>query len=435
MKTVNASIITIGDELLIGQTIDTNSAWMAEELNKIGVWVKRRVAVGDVWDDIWNALDEERTHADIILITGGLGPTADDITKPLLCKYFGGKLIVNEQVLAHVKYLFEKIFRRPGPILERNLRQAEVPDVCTVLMNERGTAPGMWFEAPSKSPPAGETLKDTDRKVFISLPGVPHEMKGLMKKEVLPRLQQHFKMPFILHQTFLTYGMGESFLAEKIKDWEENLPAHLKLAYLPHYGNVRLRLTGRGDDKNKLEKELEERLETLRPLIQEWLVIDDDMTIQQVVAKLLKERKQTVGTAESCTGGYIAHLLTIDPGASSNFKGAVVAYDNKVKEDILGVSHNTIESDGAVSEETVRQMVFGALKQLKTDFALATSGIMGPDGGSEKKAVGTVWIGVGNNKKIETQLFHFRFDRLRNIEQTSHTALNLLRKFILENRD
>ena len=405
---------------------------MAEELNKIGVWVKRRVAVGDVWDDIWNALDEESKHADIILITGGLGPTADDITKPLLCKYFGGKLIVNEQVLAHVKYLFEKIFRRPGPILERNLKQAEVPDVCTVLMNERGTAPGMWF---TRQPPEGGVLKDSGNKVFISLPGVPHEMKGLMKKEVLPRLQQHFKMPFILHQTFLTYGMGESFLAEKIKDWEENLPAHLKLAYLPHYGNVRLRLTGTGDDRNKLEKELEEQSKTLRPLIQEWLVIDDDMTIQQVVAKLLKERKQTVGTAESCTGGYIAHLLTIDPGASSNFKGTVVAYDNKVKEDILGVSHDTIESAGAVSEETVRQMVQGTLKQLKTDYALATSGIMGPDGGSEQKPVGTVWIGVGNNKKIEAQLFHFRFDRLRNIEQTSHTALNLLRKFILQNRD
>jgi len=432
---VLASIITIGDELLIGQTIDTNSAWMAEELNKIGVWVKRRVAVGDVWDDIWNALDEESRHADIILITGGLGPTADDITKPLLCKYFGGKLIVNEQVLAHVKYLFEKIFRRPGPILERNLKQAEVPDVCTVLMNERGTAPGMWFEAPSKSSAVGGEALNSDKKVFVSLPGVPHEMKGLMKKEVLPRLQQHFKMPFILHQTFLTYGMGESFLAEKIKEWEENLPPHLKLAYLPHYGNVRLRLTGIGSDKNKLEEELEEQSKTLRPLIQEWLVIDDDMTIQQVVAKLLKERKQTVGTAESCTGGYIAHLLTIDPGASSNFKGTVVAYDNKVKEDILGVSHDTIESAGAVSEETIRQMVQGTLKQLKTDYALATSGIMGPDGGSEQKPVGTVWIGVGNNKKIEAQLFHFRFDRLRNIEQTSHTALNLLRKFILQNRD
>jgi PncC family amidohydrolase len=439
-----ASIITIGDELLIGQTIDTNSAWMAEELNKIGVWVKRRVAVGDVWDDIWNALDEESKKVDIVLITGGLGPTADDITKPLLCKYFGGKLIVNEQVLAHVKYLFEKVFRRPGPILERNLKQAEVPDVCTVLMNQRGTAPGMWFEASPnfsgsvhKSTAAaqeGASKKSSGNKIFVSLPGVPYEMKGLMKKEVLPRLQQHLELPFILHQTFLTYGAGESFLAEKIKDWEKQLPEHIKLAYLPHYGNVRLRLTGISNDKNKLEKELEKQSKILKPLIQEWLVIDDDMTIQQVVAKILKERKQTVGTAESCTGGYIAHLLTIDPGASSNFKGAVVSYDNNVKEDILNVSHDTIESDGAVSEETVKQMVKGALEKLKTDYALATSGIMGPDGGSEKKPVGTVWIAVGNNEKIEAQQFHFRFDRLRNIEQTAHTALNLLRKFILMNR-
>ena len=420
MQTINASIITIGDELLIGQTIDTNSAWMAEELNKIGVWVKRRVAVGDVWDDIWKTLDDESKQADIILLTGGLGPTADDITKPLLCKYFGGKLVVNEQVLNHVKYLFEKVFRRPGPILERNLKQAEVPDVCTVLMNERGTAPGMLFEK--------------SKKIFISLPGVPHEMKGLMKKEVLPRLQKHFQLPFILHQTFLTYGMGESFLAEKIKNWEGQLPKHIKLAYLPHYGNVRLRLTGVSDDKNRLEKELEGLSMKLKPLIQEWLVIDDDMTIQQVVARLLKSRKQTVGTAESCTGGYIAHLLTIDAGASSNFKGTVVAYDNKVKEDILNVSHNTIESSGAVSEETVREMVKGALDKLKTNYALATSGIMGPDGGSEQKPIGTVWVAVGNSKEIEAQQFHFRFDRLRNIEQTAHTALNMLRKFI-QNHD
>ena len=420
MKIVNASIITVGDELLIGQTIDTNSAWMAEELNKIGIWVKRRVAVGDVWNDIWDALDEESNHADIILITGGLGPTADDITKPLLCKYFNGKLVVNDQVLTHVKYLFEKVFRRPGPILERNLKQAEVPDACTVLMNERGTAPGMWFEK--------------ENKIFVSLPGVPHEMKGLMKKEVMPRLLQHFKMPFILHQTFLTYGTGESIVAEKIKGWEEKLPAHIKLAYLPNYGNVRLRLTGIGDDRNKLEKELEEQSQLLKPLIQEWLVIDDDMTIQQVVAKLLKERKQTVGTAESCTGGYIAHLLTIDAGASSNFKGTVVAYDNKVKEDILNVSKEVIDSVGAVSEDVVKQMVKGALEKLKTDFAVATSGIMGPDGGSEHKPVGTVWIAVGDHKKIEAQLFHFRFDRLRNIEQTAQTALNLLRKFI-QNHD
>jgi len=416
MQTVNASIITIGDELLIGQTIDTNSAWMAEELNKIGVWVKRKITVGDVWDDIWNALDEEAGKSEIVLITGGLGPTADDITKPLLCKYFGGKLVVNEQVLIHIKYLFEKVFQRPGPILERNLKQAEVPDNCTVLFNERGTAPGMLFKK--------------DGKIFVSLPGVPHEMKGLMKKEVLPRLQKEFRLPFILHQTLVTYGMGESFIAEKIKDWEEKLPQHLKLAYLPHYGMVRLRLTTIGDDKEKLEKELEIQAAGLKPLINEWLVIDEDMTMQQVVAKLLKSRKQTVGTAESCTGGYIAHLLTIDPGASNNFKGTVVAYDNKVKEDILGVRHETIESSGAVSEETVREMVKGELKNLKTDYALATSGIMGRDGGTPDKPVGTVWIAVGNNKEIEAKKFQFRFDRMRNIEQTSNTALNMLRKFI-----
>ena len=262
------------------------------------------------------------------------------------------------------------------------------------------------------------------------LPGVPHEMKGLMRKEVLPRVQKEFTLPFILHQTLVTYGMGESFIAEKIKDWEEKLSKHLKLAYLPHYGMVRLRLTATGEDKDKLEKELEQQSASLKPLIKEWLVIDDDMTMQQVVAKLLKERKKTVGTAESCTGGYIAHLLTIDPGASSNFKGTIVAYDNKVKEDILGVKHETIESTGAVSEETVIEMVKGVLEKLKTDFALATSGIMGPDGGDEQKPVGTVWIAVGSNKKIEVKKFNFRFDRTRNIEQTSSTALNMLRKFI-----
>jgi nicotinamide-nucleotide amidase len=413
---VYASVITIGDELLIGQTIDTNSPWMAEELNRIGVWVKRRVAVGDAWDDIWNALDEESEASDLILITGGLGPTADDITKPLLCKYFGGTLVVNEEVLAHVKYLFEKVFRRPGPMLESNLKQAEVPDVCTVLMNQRGTAPGMWFEK--------------NKKIFISLPGVPHEMKGLMKNQVLPRLQQHFKMPSILHKTFLTYGIGESFLAEKIKTWEQQLPKHLKLAYLPHYGNVRLRLTGISDDKEKLEQELKEQSKSVKPLISEWLVVEDDTTIQQVVAKTLKERRQTLGTAESCTGGYIAHLITQNPGASLFFKGTIVAYDNEVKRNILRVSEDILQSDGAVSEATAREMARGVLEKLKTDYALATTGIMGPDGGTDEKPVGTVWIAVGNTNRIEAQKFNFRFDRLRNIEQTAHTALNMLRKFI-----
>ncbi|HEY0434553.1 MAG TPA: CinA family nicotinamide mononucleotide deamidase-related protein [Chitinophagaceae bacterium] len=420
MKMINASIITIGDELLIGQTVDTNSSWMAKELNKVGVWVRRRVAVGDVADDIKDALDKESGYADIILITGGLGPTADDITKPTLAAYFGGRMVTDEKVMMHIKYLFDEVFRRPGPMLERNLNQAQVPDSCTVLMNERGTAPGMWFEK--------------DGKVFVSLPGVPHEMKGLMLGEVIPRLQQHFEMPFILHQTFLTYGTGESFLAERISDWADALPSHLKLAYLPHYGNVRLRLTGFSDNKTELEQELERQSSRLKPLISNWLVIDDDMTIQQVVAKVLKEKKETVATAESCTGGYIAHLLTIDAGASSNFKGTVVAYDNQVKTDVLDVDAKVIEAEGAVSEPVVRQMVAGTLKHLKTNYAVATSGIMGPDGGSESKPVGTVWIAVGNNEKTEAAIFHYRFDRLRNIEQTAHTALNMLRKFILENR-
>ena len=417
MKTVNASIITIGDELLIGQTIDTNSAFIAQELNKIGVWVRRRIAVGDVWEDIWQALDEEKQHSQIIIITGGLGPTADDITKPLLCKYFGGQLVINEQVLKHIEYLFEHVFKRPMPLLERNRKQAEVPDTCTVLMNERGTAPGMWFEKA--------------RTIFVSLPGVPYEMQGLTIKEVIPRLQQHFILPVIIHQTLLTAGVGESMLAEKIKVWEEKLPQHMKFAYLPHFGMVRLRITAIGDNKNDLEKELEEQFVQLKGLVKEWLVIDEDMTLQQAIAKLLKERKQTAGTAESCTGGYIAHLLSRDPGSSSNYKGSIVCYDNKVKEDLLGVSQQILKTVGAVSEETVTQMVKGALQQLKSDYMIATSGIMGPDGGNENKPVGLVWIAVGNNEKIIAKQFHFKFERSRNIEQTAIAALDMLRKFIL----
>jgi len=417
MQKVNASIITIGDELLIGQTIDTNSAFIGQELNKIGVWVKRRVAVGDVWDDIWNALNEEKKHSDIIIITGGLGPTADDITKPLLCKYFGGKLVVNDEVLKHVEYLFEHVFKRPMPLLERNRKQAEVPDVCTVLMNERGTAPGMLFKK--------------GNKVFVSLPGVPYEMKGLMEKQVIPRLKESFTLPVIIHQTLLTVGVGESILADKIKDWEEKLPVYMKLAYLPHFGMVRLRITVTGDDKNVLEKELEEQFAQLKELVKEWLVIDEDMTLQQAIAKLLKERKQTAGTAESCTGGYIAHLLSRDPGSSSNYKGSIISYDNKVKEDVLGVKRETLETVGAVSEETIRQMVSGGLQQLKADYVVATSGIMGPDGGSENKPVGLVWIGVGNKEKIIAKQFNFKFERSRNIEQTAIAALEMLRRFIL----
>jgi nicotinamide-nucleotide amidase len=417
-KMINASIITIGDELLIGQVVDTNSAYIAQQLNKIGIWVKRRVAVGDVKDEIRKALDEESKISDVIIMTGGLGPTADDVTKPLLCEYFGGKMIVNEEVLSHVRYLFEHVYRRPGAMLEVNLKQAEVPDVCTVLHNARGTAPGMWFESKSK--------------VYVSLPGVPHEMKGLLQEKVLPKLGDHFVTPAIVHQVIFTAGIGESMLADKIKEFETALPKHIKLAYLPHYGMVRLRLTAIGDDKNKLEEEVESQLSILKPLIREWYVIDEDLTMQQVVGKLLKEKKQTTSTAESCTGGYIAHLLTLDAGASSNYKGTIVCYDNQVKVDMLKVDKKVIDDLGAVSEPVVVQMVKGAIDALKTDYAIATSGIMGPDGGSEKKPVGMVWIAVGNKDRIVTKEFQFRFDRVRNIEITAINALNMLRKFIEE---
>ena len=431
MKNVNASIITIGDELLIGQTIDTNSAWMAQELNKIGVWVRKRVAVGDAWDDIWNALDAESKESDIILLTGGLGPTADDITKPLLCKYFGGKLIVNEDVLKHVNYLFEKVYRRPGPMLERNLKQAEVPDVCTVLHNARGTAPGMWFTAQSAT--GGGVQGNSNKQIFVSLPGVPHEMKGLMLNEVLPRIEKTFELPFIIHRTAFTMGTGESMIAEKIKDFETSLPEHIKLAYLPGYGMVKLRLTAKGDDKEKMEKELNEKFSALKELVQEWLVTDEDENLAIVVQKILKAKNKTIGTAESCTGGYIAHLITSNPGSSIGYKGSIVSYANDVKEKVLGVTDKTLRSVGAVSEETVIQMVKGAIEKLNVDFVVATSGIMGPDGGTDEKPVGTVWIAAGNKGKVETAKLSFRFDRERNIEMTAHTALNFLRKFILAN--
>jgi nicotinamide-nucleotide amidase len=417
MEKILASIITIGDELLIGQVVDTNSAWIAQELNKTGVWVKRRISVGDDKEEIVRALNEESHGSNILIITGGLGPTNDDITKQVLCDYFGGKLVVNEDVLKHIKYLFEQVFRRP--IIERNLQQAEVPDVCTVLPNARGTAPGMWFEK--------------DGKVYVSLPGVPHEMMGLITNEVIPRLQKAFAMPFILHRTLLTAGTGESFLAETIKDWEAQLPPHLKLAYLPNYGMVRLRITGSGDNAAQLEKELDSQFTQLKELVKEWLVTDQDVTLQKALSNLLRSKNKTMTTAESCTGGYMAHLITAIPGASNIFKGSVVSYDNDVKTRILHVSPDTLKAVGAVSEEVVREMAAGALTEMQTDYAVAVSGIMGPDGGTPEKPVGLVWVAAGNRSTIVTQKFQFRFDRQRNIEMTAVQALNLLRKFINEN--
>ncbi|MBS1577591.1 MAG: CinA family nicotinamide mononucleotide deamidase-related protein, partial [Bacteroidetes bacterium] len=382
-------------------------------------WIKRRVAVGDVWNDIGQALDEESKHSQIILITGGLGPTADDITKPLLCEYFGGKLIVNEEVLAHVKYLFENVYRRPGPMLERNLKQAEVPDVCTVLPNTIGTAPGMWFEK--------------EGKIFVSMPGVPIEMKGLLINEVIPLLKTRFQLPLIIHKTAFTFGMGESMIAERIKDFESALPPHIKLAYLPGFGLVKLRLTMVTDNKETGEKEIEPLFTKLKQLVNDVLVSDEDEGLEVAIGKLLLKQNKSMATAESCTGGNIAHLITTVPGSSQYFKGTVVSYANEAKENVLHVNHDTLTRAGAVSEETVREMVAGVLKTMNTDYALATSGIMGPDGGSEEKPVGTIWIAAGNNQKTETLKLNLRFDRIRNIEQASLTALNFLRKFIINN--
>jgi nicotinamide-nucleotide amidase len=415
MHTIQASIITIGDELLIGQVVDTNSAWMAQQLNKAGIRVVRRVAVGDVWDEIWNALDEESKHAAIILITGGLGPTADDITKPLLCKYFDGKMVVDKGALQNVKNIFENILKRP--MIERNARQAEVPDCCKVIPNKKGTAPGMSFER--------------NGKIFISMPGVPFEMKGMMHDYVIPELVKHFSFPHIAHRTLLTAGVGESFLAELIKDFETSLPSHIKLAYLPNYGMVRLRLSSSGMDTDVVEKEVQQHFDILQTLVKENLVTNRDEPMQKVIARLLIEKNKTISTAESCTGGYIAHLLTEEAGASSYYSGSVVSYSNKAKEELLKVDKNTLNEMGAVSEEVVIQMAKGALKNIQTDYTIAVSGIMGPDGGTMDKPVGTVWVAVGNAKNIQTQKLQFRFDRQRNIQLTAVNALNMLRKFIL----
>ena len=416
VQTISASILTIGDELLIGQVIDTNSAWMSQELNKVGIWINRRVAVGDAWDEIWRSLDEESQKSDIILITGGLGPTKDDITKQLLCQYFDGKIIVDEGALENVKAIFSKL---NVPMLEANLKQAEVPDSCTVIQNTRGTAPGMWFEK--------------NGKIFVSMPGVPHEMKAMMSLFVLPQLKQRFQLPHIAHRTLLTAGIGESFLAERLKDFEEALPSNIKLAYLPATAMVRLRLTAVGDETNPdIENELNDRFATLLSLTNDVTVADEDIPFEEAIGKLLLKYNKTLSTAESCTGGYIAHLLTAIPGASAYFIGSVVSYANRIKTEVLGVDAAIPNTVGVVSEACVKEMVAGAIHLLKTGYSIAVSGILGPGGGTPEKPVGTVWIAVSNGSRTNAQKFNFRFDRTRNMQLTTVNAFLMLRKMILE---
>ena len=418
MNIHQATIITIGDELLIGQVIDTNSTWMAQELNKAGISVIRRVAVGDVWSEIWAALDEEQKNADIILMTGGLGPTSDDITKPLLCKYFDAQMIVNEEARQNVRAIFTKLNR---PIIARNLLQAEVPDTCTVIQNKRGTAPGMWFEK--------------NGKIFVSMPGVPHEMKGMMTAYVIPVLCTHFTFPHIAHRTLLTAGVGESFLAEILSGFETSLPASIKLAYLPNFGMVRLRLSSTGMNKDETDKETDRFFGELQSLVSAYLVTNVDEPLEKVIGRLLESAGKTICTAESCTGGYIAHLLTSIPGSSKFYDGSVISYSYKAKEDLLQVDKTILETRGAVSEEIVTQMAAGALKNIGSDYVIAVSGVMGPEGGTPEKPVGTAWVAFGDKNNIETKKLFFRYDRARNIQLTATTALNLLRKFILAGAD
>jgi nicotinamide-nucleotide amidase len=414
MKEVNACIITIGDELLIGQTIDTNSAFIAQELNRIGIWVKRRIAIGDVKEEILSTLGEQSRDCAVIIITGGLGPTADDITKPTLCEYFNAKLVVDEGALQNVENIFARLNR---PLIERNLKQAEVPDNCIVLPNLRGTAPGMWWEK--------------EGVLYASLP-VPHEMKGLMQNAVIPKLEESLELPAVVHRSLVTSGVGESTIADTVLDFENNLPEHIRLAYLPAYGVVRLRLTGRDSNKVILEKEMDEQFEKLKPFVKKWMIAEKDISLEEAVSQLLKEKKKTLATAESCTGGNIARLITSIAGSSAIYNGSVVSYANKIKESVLGVSRQTLEERGAVSEETVTAMVQGILTLTGSDYAIATSGIMGPGGGTAEKPVGTVWIAVGNTGTIRASKHFFRFDRSRNIEMTTQTALTLLHRFVLE---
>jgi len=407
---IAAVILTIGDELLIGQTIDTNSAWMATVLNQAGIAVKRRVAVGDDWNEIWESLTAEGKAADIVLITGGLGPTSDDITKPLLCEFFGGKMVRDQAALDNVVDIFSKKLNRP--LLERNLKQADVPDNCRVIQNKRGTAPGMWFEK--------------DETIFVSMPGVPHEMKGMMAEDVIPTLVSRFKLSPVQHRTLLTAGIGESFLAELLVEFEAALPKDYKLAYLPNYGMVRMRLTGL--DGTKDTEEIDALFEQLKALVKDHLVVDQDLTLQETIAKVLLEKKKTLAIAESCTGGYISHLITMLPGSSAYYLGGVVSYSNEMKIDVLGVDPDTIAQFGSVSVETAAQMAEGIRKQTGADYSLATSGIMGPTGGTPEKHVGFVCVAFSSSERKTTTTFQFRFDRKRNIELTAAHALDFLRK-------
>lgn len=413
---MNVHIVTVGDEILIGQITDTNSVWMAQQLNLIGARVVKKTAVSDLNSEIINSITEGFASADIVLMTGGLGPTKDDITKKAIADFFGVEMVFDQPTYDRIKSYFVKLGR---DIPEGALRiQCLMPTNATILVNKMGTAPGMWFEK--------------NGKVLVSMPGVPFEMEYLMTHEVLPRLQAHFPARPIAHRTILTVGEGESNIARRIEQFEDNLPATIKLAYLPSMGQVRLRLTGSDDDEQALHELLDRKANELEKLLPEIVFGSGDISLEQAIGEMLRARKLTLGTAESCTGGYLAHRITAVAGSSDYFQGSIVSYSNEIKKKILGVKPETLEQHGAVSEQTVIEMVQGALKVLDVDIAIAVSGIAGPGGGTPEKPVGLVWLAIGSKNGIKTRKIQSGKDRLKNIQYSGTMALDLIRQFLKE---
>ncbi len=407
-------IITIGDEILIGQIVDTNSAWMATQLNKYGFELAQITSIHDKEDHIIESLELALKRADVVLFTGGIGPTNDDITKQTLTKFFGTKLVFDESVIHTIENLFST---RPNFVINELTRlQAMVPENCTVIQNPVGTAPVTWFEK--------------DGKVIVSMPGVPYEMKNAMSTEIIPRLQKHFKTPALIHKTVQVYGYGESVLALKIADWENELPDFISLAYLPNSGIVKLRLSGLMDNSLELEFSMNQQIDKLHQILGSSIVAFEDIPIEQLVGKMLESKGLMVATAESCTGGNIAHQFTLIPGSSEFFKGSVIAYSNDIKTNILQVSPEDLEKHGAVSQTVVEQMAVGVRKLLKTDVAVSTSGIAGPSGGTEEKPVGTVWIAVSSEENLISREFRFGPLREQNIVRATQAALLMLKEII-----
>lgn len=431
---MQADIITIGDEILIGQVTDTNSSWIARQLIKIGISVKQITTVSDEKKHILAALKEAENRSELILITGGLGPTKDDITKQTICEYFHTKLLLNNEILEHVRNIFSS---RNLIMPDVNIKQAEVPEKCIPIINNYGTAPGMWFEkALTKHSKAGreKSIEEQGHNTanFIFMPGVPYEMEAMMEDEILPKLKRKFNTPFIVQKTILTQGIGESMLMEIIQNWEEDLyKKGMKLAYLPSYGSVRLRITLSGYNKESIEEQINSKVLELRGIIPHYFSTEEDEKPEEIIGKLLKEQKHTLSTAESCTGGYLSHLITSVPGSSDYYTGSVIAYSNIIKTKELGVPEKDLICSGAVSKEVVELLALGVKNKFETDYAIATSGIAGPGGGTPEKPVGTVWIAVAGPDKIVSKKYLFGKSREKNIKQAAAMAMNMLRKEII----